>query len=112
MLGCLGTPPPEEEALCNMDTQTANNHSDEVKSPDTATLASAFSFPRLASLNSISKQILSADPADLLAEDYQFVFRDRRVTTCRFEPYKVLLLIASAQGYHHDADIADADSMV
>eukprot|EP01084_Bolivina_argentea_P304006 524971_1 len=34
--------------------------------------------------------------------DYNFIFRSRPLDSCKYEPYKVILLIASAEGYHHN----------
>lgn len=69
--------------------------------PPVDTSAPSFQFP---SLSTASKELVQPNPctSPFDSRDYQFVFRSKPISdSCPFDPYKVLLFVASAQGYHH-----------
>ena len=74
------------------------------------TSAPSYQFP---SLSMASKELVQPNPCSspFDSRDYQFVFRSKPLgDSCPFEPYKVLLFVASAQGYHH-SDLKNAVHM-
>eukprot|EP01083_Nonionella_stella_P284550 968742_1 len=58
-------------------------------------------IPTIPSLNSAARSLLTEEPfvTSFINYDYQFVFRSRPIDSCKYEPYKILLLIASAHAF-------------
>lgn len=119
--GCLGTTIPDEVPRPQFDSSerrrsvnTDRSYSrmkneDEKKSipPPLDTTLSSFPFP---SLSTASRELLHPNPPIFTSDsrDYHFVFRSEPYKEeCPFRPYKVLLFIASAEGYQH-SNIANA----
>ncbi len=106
---CLGTPPDERpKDMINTDNYSSNVGDDEHKSiPSTpATPRNSLILPSLASASRSLLSSASGTPTNMesmdrsfINRDYQFVFRSRPIESCKYEPYKVILFIASAQGY-------------
>jgi len=105
-------PEPRRTVTSSQSPSQMNSEDDQkiIVPPPIDTTLGSFQFP---SLSTASKELVqpSRGTSSFDSRDYQFVFRSKPITnSCAFEPYKVLLLVASAQGYHH-SKIKNAEYM-
>eukprot|EP00484_Ammonia_sp_Unknown_P004264 CAMPEP_0197076018 /NCGR_PEP_ID=MMETSP1384-20130603/211899_1 /TAXON_ID=29189 /ORGANISM="Ammonia sp." /LENGTH=707 /DNA_ID=CAMNT_0042514867 /DNA_START=113 /DNA_END=2237 /DNA_ORIENTATION=+ len=111
----------DEGEYNNTSSDREERQDDARKSAITATSSTPQNSIILPSLASASKSLLSRSHANHMdhheidhetsmdstsfhSGDYQFVFRSRRIESCKYEPYKVVLFIASGAGYHEEEE--------
>ena len=111
---CLGSGIPKEHRpnIINMDQKQSSIDNNDDNDNDNIEHKSVPPTPRnsiiLPSLASASRSLLNSrielfDTESLdtsfLNRDYQFVFRSKKIESCKYKPYKTILFIASAQGF-------------